>query len=347
MTDAVQLALIGLGRMGSVHANALATLDEIDVVAVADPSGDARAKAAVLFPKARLLAEPADVFDLTDIEACLLATPTPLHPQQVRGALDADLHVLCEKPLSLDPDESFELGELATRAGRVLQLGFWRRYAPPWLTAKQAIERGDIGDTLYLRLSQWDADPPPASFCDPAVSGGLAIDCGVHEYDLAEWFGGRSVVRVRAYAAPIVDHSLAEVGDVDNLVAVLELDGGAIATVDLSRNCRYGDDVRTEILGSNGAVLIDLLPNGRVRLGTSAGMVDLEGVTSDDVTSAGVAGQAAAFAAAIRGTGPAGPGAVASARATLIGRAVQASIRTGQAVDIARSEARSALLDGQ
>ena len=86
-------------------------------------------------------------------------------------------------------------------------------------------------------------------FATRASAGVLAIDCGVHEYDLAEWFTGQRVVRVRAHAAPIVDRSLAEVGDVDNLVAVLELDGGAIATVDLSRNCRYGDDVRTELLG--------------------------------------------------------------------------------------------------
>ena len=55
-----------------------------------------------------------------------------------------------------------------------------------------------------------------------------------------------------AYAAPIVDQSLAAVGDVDNLVAVLELEGGVIATVDLSRNCRFGDDVRTEISGRRG-----------------------------------------------------------------------------------------------
>lgn len=334
MSDPVRLALVGLGRMGTVHANALAASDDITVVAVADPSADARAAAALLFPAARLLAEPADAFDIADVEACLLATPTPLHPAQVRAAIAAGLHVLCEKPLSLDPQESLEIGEAATRAGRILQLGFWRRFAPPWRSAKEVLDDGRIGSPLYLRFSQWDADPPPASFCDPSVSGGLAIDCGVHEYDLAEWFSGHRVVRVRAYAAPVVDQSLAAVGDVDNLVAVLELEGGAIATVDLSRNCRYGDDVRSEILGSNGALLIDLLPSGRVRLGTSEGMVDLEHVDVDDVTASGVAGQAAAFAAAIRGTGPVGPGAVASARATLIGRAVQKSMEIGEAVDI-------------
>ena len=334
MIEPVQLALVGLGRMGSVHARALVGLDSIEVVAVADPSADARAAAALLFPTARLLAEPADAFSTRGVEACLLATPTPLHSTQVGAALAGGLHVLCEKPLSLDPAESLELDHAATRAGRILQLGFWRRYAPPWRAAKDALEQDRIGAPLYLRLAQWDADPPPASFCDPLVSGGLAIDCGVHEYDLAEWLSGHRVVRVRAYAAPIVDESLAAVGDVDNLVAVLELEGGAIATVDLSRNCRFGDDVRTEILGSQGALLIDLLPTGRVRLGTADGMVDLDGVSADDVTSAGVANQAGAFAAAIRGTGPVGPGAVESARATAIGRAVQESIRSGETIDI-------------
>jgi myo-inositol 2-dehydrogenase / D-chiro-inositol 1-dehydrogenase len=320
--------------MGSVHAHAIATLDSIEVVAVADPSADARAAASLLFPKARLLAEPADAFELAGVEACLLATPTPFHPEQVRAAIAAGLHVLCEKPLSLDPGETLEIDQAATRAGHILQLGFWRRYAPPWRAAKDAIEQERIGTPLYLRLSQWDADPPPASFCDPLVSGGLAIDCGVHEYDLAEWLTGQRVLRVRAYAAPIVDESLAAVGDVDNLVAVLELEGGTIATVDLSRNCRFGDDVRTEILGSQGALLIDLLPTGRVRLGTVDGMIDLESVDVEDVTLAGVAGQADAFASAIRGSGPLGPGAVASARATAIGRAVQESIRTGESIDI-------------
>jgi len=334
MTAPVKLALVGLGRMGSVHAKALAGLADIDVVAAADTSSDARAAAAALFPKAEMFTEPSDAFEFDGVEACLLATPTPLHPAQVRAAIASGLHVLCEKPLSLDPDEAMQLHHSANDAGRVMQLGFWRRFAPPWRAAKDALDAGSIGLPLYMRFSQWDADPPPATFCDPAISGGLAIDCGVHEYDLAEWFSGRRVVRVHAHAAPIVDQSLADVGDVDNLVAVLELDGGSVATVDLSRNCRYGDDVRSEILGSQGALLIDLLPRGRVRLGSSSGMIDLDDVDVDDVTSAGVANQAVAFAAAIRGTGPLGPGAVASARATLIGHAVRRSIETGQAVDV-------------
>jgi scyllo-inositol 2-dehydrogenase (NAD+) len=186
---------------------------------------------------------------------------------------------------------------------------------------------------LLVRLSQWDADPPPAAFCDPTSSGGLAIDCGVHEFDLAEWLTGLEVTQVTARNLPLVDESLATVGDVDNLVAVLDLEGGAAATVDLSRNCRYGDDVRTEILGSEGAIFVDLLPTSRTRLATSAGIETIAASQVDDAFTAGVVAQAEVFAQVVRGEALDYPAAVASSRAVAIGLAVrQAAVDGPQAL---------------
>jgi predicted dehydrogenase len=170
------------------------------------------------------------------------------------------------------------------------------------------------------------------------VSGGLAIDCGVHEYDLAEWLTGRRITRVSAWSLPIVEESVGAAGDLDNLVAVLDLEDGGVATVDLSRNARYGDDVRTEILGSDGALFVDLLPTGVARLGTATGVTVVEGSRADDATAAGVVAQALAFATTVRGEpGPdAGtvPGAVDSAAATAVGHAVIAAARTGRPVQL-------------
>jgi predicted dehydrogenase len=236
--------------------------------------------------------------------------------------------------LSLDPEESVRLGRLAKEAERVLQIGFWRRFSPPWVKAREAIVADRIGRPLLVRLSQWDADPPPAAFCDPAVSGGLAVDCGVHEFDLAEWLTGLEIERVRAWALPPVDGGLSDVGDHDNLLAVLELTGGALATVDLSRNARYGDDVRTEILGSRGAVFIEILPTGRAQIGTADGMDLMAGSEAGDATAAGVVNQTKAFAASVRGAAVDVPGAAASARATAVALAVQRATATGQAVEV-------------
>jgi predicted dehydrogenase len=333
--DAVRVGLIGLGRMGRVHAGVLASVAEVDVVAVADVVADAVTATQALLPAAVGYTDIDAALAHPGLEAVVLVTPTVHHPVNVHAALDHGLHVLCEKPLALDPDVGAGLCERAEAAGRVLQVGFWRRFAPPWRAAKDAIDAGRIGSPVLLRLCQWDADPPPPQFCDPASSGGLAVDCGVHEYDLAEWFTGRRVRRVSAWAGSLVEPALGTVGDLDNLVAVLELGDGVVATVDLSRNCRYGDDVRTEILGSSGALLVDLLPEGATRIGTAGGTTTLDGsVVTGDAMLAGLGHQARAFAAACRSGHPRGPDGWSSVRATAIGHAVTEAIRTGRAVEV-------------
>jgi scyllo-inositol 2-dehydrogenase (NAD+) len=251
----------------------------------------------------------------------------------VQHALNEQLHVLCEKPLALDVEVAKKLANEADSKKLVLQIGHWRRFSPPWVTAKRLLDEGAIGDPLMIRLSQWDANSPPASFCDVKVSGGLAIDCGVHEYDLAEWFFGEPAQAVRAWNLPLVEKSLEAVGDVDNLCAVLEFAESRTAIVDLSRNCRYGDDVRTEILGSNGAIFVDLLPTGRTRLATKDGVVEVSGSQAQDATSAGVENQLEAFVQAIKvGSASTVPNGYDSARSTNIGHAAIRAAKSGEKV---------------
>ena len=331
----LKVALIGLGRMGRVHAAALVKSNSVEVVAVADPSPNALNFAKTLFSGAALVDNYKQALLHDQVQACVIASPTPMHAEMVRDALEHGLHVLCEKPLALDTEVAKELATLATTANLVLQIGHWRRFSPPWATAKKLLDTGIIGTPIMIRLSQWDANSPPASFCDVTISGGLAIDCGVHEYDLAEWFFGSPVRAVRAWNLSLVEKSLAAVGDVDNLCAVLEFDDARTAFVDLSRNCRYGDDVRTEILASNGAIFIDLLPTGRTRLATKDGVTEVSGSLAVDATAAGVENQLDAFATEVANQGLIDfPDGGASARATQIGHAVNLSAKTGERVEV-------------
>ncbi|NDD60624.1 MAG: gfo/Idh/MocA family oxidoreductase [Actinobacteria bacterium] len=199
-TRRVKTALIGLGRMGRTHAAALRNVAALDVVAVVDPSPASREAAEEFFPGVATFEHYSTAFHIA--EACIVVSPTPLHPAIVREALSAGVHVLCEKPLSLDVDVARRLHDDAVASERVLQIGHWRRFSPPWLRAKQLLDQGAIGRPLWIRLSQWDANPPPAAFCDPTVSGGLAIDCGV-----LEAFANQAAVRglARRIAGESVD----------------------------------------------------------------------------------------------------------------------------------------------
>lgn len=318
--------------MGRVHAGVLAKMEGVTLIGVSDLAADAAAEVAVSLGIESIGSE--DLAGRNDVDAWLVATPTPTHGSIVSAGLDARVHVLCEKPLSLDRRESDRLASKASRVGRALQVGFWRRFSPPWVAAKRLIDRGAIGRPLYLRLAQWDADPPPSAFCDPSVSGGLAIDCGVHEFDLAEWLTGSAIERVSGHDLPIVENTIGAAGDVDNLVATLHFASGAVATVDLSRNCRFGDYVRTEILGEEGAIMIDSLPRGQTRLATRAGVETVEDSQTDDVLEAGLIAQTETFARLAAGEDVEYPGAAQSERAVRVGRAVQRASATGQMVEL-------------
>lgn len=334
VSERVRAAVIGLGRMGAVHMAALREVPEIDVVAIADTRESVLDAAAHDHPHAAIHADPATVLAASGVEAVLLATPTPTHPVLTAAALEAGKHVLCEKPLALDPAVSESLGSRASAQNLILQVGYWRRFSAPWVAARDTLATGRIGDPVLLRLSQWDADPPPPEFCDPAVSGGLAVDCGVHEFDLATWLTGRRPLAVFAHQLPGADPAIAAAGDVENLLVTVDLTGGAKVIVDLSRNARYGDDVRSEILGTDGALFVDTLPAARTRIGDGNGLTMLEGSQVDNAMLAGVQAQATAFAHAIRAGDERYPDAFADAGAVQVANAAMESLRTGDSVRI-------------
>ena len=189
------MGIVGLGRMGRFHAAALAGVQEVDLVAGGTAGGRAGPRHAVR-PRRHRHQSVAEGLAHAGLEAVLVAASTPTHPEIVAAALDRG-STSCARSRwpSTSPSPATSGRRRRTRprpAGRLLA-----PLAPPGGEAKARIDAGDIGTPLYLRLAQWDADPPPPEFCDPAVSGGLAIDCGVHEFDLAEWLTGRASCRCR------------------------------------------------------------------------------------------------------------------------------------------------------
>ena len=270
------------------------------------------------------------------VDALVVAAPTPLHAEIVGRCIDAGIPVLCEKPLSFDPATSFELHAAAEEAGVLVAVGFWRRWARPWSAARELLAAGAIGEPILLRLAQWDANPPPAAFCARDVSGGIFIDCGVHEFELVDFLLGDEIATVRATALAAVDPAIAAVGDVDNGLVEFTTDGGVVGLVDLTRNARYADDVRTEILGSDGALFVDGFPGGRLRIGDSNGMRIVGGTEMVDVMVGGVYAQLDAFISAVEIGVQGAPSLLATARssglATAVGAGAWASLDTGGAV---------------
>src|SRR6266702_945939 len=137
-----------------------------------------------------------------------------------------------------------------------LQVGFMRRFDTGYQKAKALIDEGHIGRPVTFKSIGRDPFCPRREYADPVMSGGLIIDMAIHDFDLARWLMGSEVERVSAEGTLLVCKDLESVGDIDNAVINLRFVNGALGNVEVSRNAFYGYDIRTEVLGSEGALVI-------------------------------------------------------------------------------------------
>jgi scyllo-inositol 2-dehydrogenase (NAD+) len=164
----------------------------------------------------------------------------------------------CEKPPALALDEVAAMQRAIATAGMFFQMGFMRRFDAGYAAAHTQIQAGRIGTPLVFKATSRDPFRPSLEYADPKSSGGMLIDMGIHDFDLARWFMGE-VDTVSAIGATIAYPELATVGDIDNAIASLTFVSGKLGVVDLTRSGIYGYDITTEILGLEGTIKIGYL----------------------------------------------------------------------------------------
>jgi scyllo-inositol 2-dehydrogenase (NAD+) len=174
------------------------------------------------------------------------------------AALERGKATFCEKPPALTLEEAIAMKEAAARTSALLQIGFMRRFDAGYAEAKRLVDAGTIGAPVLFKSSSRDPFPPSVEYADPRSSGGMIVDMGIHDFDLARWFMGE-VRSVHAVGGALVFPELRSVGDIDNAVISLVFADGRLGVVDLSRNGVYGYDITTEVLGTMGTVRVGYL----------------------------------------------------------------------------------------
>ena len=337
MTSRIGLAIIGAGRMGSNHARLIAAgAPELRIVAIGDSDGDAaRRLADEIGGGATPFPDPLDAIGARGVDAVLVAVSSAHHRAVVEAAAAARRDILCEKPLAVDLGDTEAILAAVARAGVRLQVGLMRRHDPDHVRARARIVAGELGRPLLFNSRQFDADPPPAEILDPRVSGGIMLDMGIHEFDSARFLMGSEVVEVQATGSVQVFPEAAVFGDVDTAVVNLRFASGAIGSVELSRRVAFGEDVRTEVHGTDGSVFIGGLP---IVAGSAFGGVG--GVRWDATPpsrprfAAAYTDQARAFARSIQADGPVSPSGADGLAAFVIAMAAQRALSDGSTVRI-------------
>jgi len=260
------MGLIGAGRLGRVYARDLASrIAETRLVAIADPVEGVAKEVAAEFDVPRHYADPLALIDDPAVDAIVIVSPTHTHREIVIAAASRKKPTFCEKPPALSLEEVAEMQEAVSRSGMFLQMGFMRRFDAGYASAKRQIEEGRIGMPLVFKSTSRDPFRPSLEYANPKSSGGMLLDMGIHDFDLARWFMGE-VRTVSAIGATIAYPELATVGDIDNAVASLTFASGKLGVVDLSRSGIYGYDISTEILGLEGTLKIGYLRETPVML---------------------------------------------------------------------------------
>lgn len=250
----MRIGLVGVGRIGTFHAETLAGLSQVDSLVVTDAVAS-RAEQVAERTGAEVAASP-DVLVKSGVDGVVIAAATDAHPALIFAALDAGLPVFCEKPVAGTVSDGVEVLRRVQESDLTVHIGYQRRFDVAFQAARAAVESGELGWLHTVRSTTMDPAPPTPEYI--ASSGGLFRDCAVHDFDAIRWVTGHEVSEVYATGSNRGAAFFAAAGDVDTAAAALTLDDGTLALVSNARYNARGYDVRLEVHGSADSIAVGL-----------------------------------------------------------------------------------------
>ena len=254
MSQTIGVAFIGAGRMGLNHARTLSGIAGARPIVVADFNLEAAEQGRALCRAEKAVASLEEAIHTPGVEAVIIVTPTNTHAQLIQMAAKAGKAIWCEKPIALTLAETQKTLEVVKQAGVPCQIGFQRRYDPGYIRAKELIEEGKLGKIESFRALGRDTYLPNPQALRP--SGGTFLDMTVHDFDLARYLIGE-VEEISAWGAVLAHQMFADAEDCDTAVCMLRFESGVLGVVESARHSNWGYDIRTEIAGSEGKVVIE------------------------------------------------------------------------------------------
>lgn len=306
-SETVRIALVGAGRMGQVHLEAIGSSPALTLAGVVEPVEATRdalsARGIVAYEGLEQL------LDADRPDGVLIAAPSDRHPELVAACARARMPMLCEKPVGVDTESTRAAVDTAEAAGVLLQVGYWRRFVPELGALRERIIGGDFGQIIQIACMQWDHELPSEGF--RGSSGGIAVDLGVHEFDQVRWLLGQEFDWIVGTAAG-PDARAFGPADPDHATLLARLSSGTAAVVSLGRRFPLDDSCWLEVWGTDGYERVPYM----------------WGAAGQDVFVSSMRRQAEAFGAAIRGgarAGANGRDAIAAQQAAAMASAALAS----------------------
>lgn len=250
----ITIGIIGGGRIGRMHAGTIYTgMPDVRIKYVSDIYPRAAQQWGPQYGVEQVVTDAETVFGDPEVQAVLICTSTDTHADYIIRAAQCGKDIYCEKPIDLSIEKIERALASVEKAGVRLQIGFNRRYDRNFRRAYEAIQNGEIGEPLIIKISNRDALPPAEDYIK--VSGGMLVDMSIHDFDLCRYFAGSEAKSVYCTGACNLVPYIGENGDVDTAVTVINFENGCTAIVDNCRQTGYGMECRVEIMGTKGNLM--------------------------------------------------------------------------------------------
>merc|ERR1719201_1985720 len=273
----LNVGVISAGRIGIVHLEALASCAEAKPIIISNPTVSKAEAAASQYPGMQFSGDAMDVINHPDVEAVWICSPSQFHAEQIMACADAGKHIFCEKPIATDLVSTIEAVNYCRKKNVKLMTALQRRFDPNFGRIKQAVDSGEIGEPIIVKLCSRDPAPPPKEYVKGG--GGIFKDMAVHDLDMARFLMGCEPIAVLATGSSQVS----DIGDLEGPEAfdaascIVRFENGKDAIIDVCRKATYGYDQRAEVLGQDGMVMSENLQPSNVRkfTGEFVGQADM------------------------------------------------------------------------
>ena len=251
MTEELRVGVVGAGMMGADHIVRIQKrISGARVSAIIEPDAGRAAAAAANAPGAQTFTRIEDAIAADAVDAVLIATPGPFHLPVLLPALDAELPILCEKPLTPDSTTSWEVLQREQQLDRPhIQVGFMRRFDAEYAALREVIASKEAGELLMLRCLHRNPSVP-----DGYIQTMLITDSVVHEFDVVPWLAGSPVKSVEVKHPRRNTLSPAHLRE--PILVIMELENGVLVDVEMNVSVQFGYQVATEAVFEKGLARI-------------------------------------------------------------------------------------------
>jgi len=263
------LALLGAGRIGQIHANSVSLNPDCHLKYVVDMNETVAHDTAKKFSSQ--VASVDEVLNDPDIHAVLICTITSTHADLIERSAKAGKAIFCEKPVDLSIERVNACLQVVEETGVPLMMGFNRRFDPNFAHLKSVLDSGEIGDIELVTISSRDPQAPPASYIES--SGGMFRDMTIHDFDVARWLLAEEPISLYATASALTSDHVKTSGDVDTAIITLTCASGKMAVITNSRRASYGYDQRVEVHASGGMLTVNNVSESTLSIATEKGMM--------------------------------------------------------------------------